>query len=258
VNRFTLREVSRSRLYPIIGVALALGAPLGLLVVEGALVGRLPSARWAASEIGSDPVLYAYLVVSTSIVFAVCGWLLGRKVDSLRDTAATDPLTGLANRRTLEERLVSEIARTSRYGRPLSILIADLDGLKPLNDRHGHEAGDLALCRIARALRESCRSTDLVARFGGDEFIVLAPETTPDAAMELAERVRQRLHALPSPWSDVAAITVSIGVTGVDPVTSDTDPMALLAAADEAMYQAKSAGRDRASISRPPLKGAQP
>jgi diguanylate cyclase (GGDEF)-like protein len=233
----------------LLGVLLATGAPAGLLLLRAILDGRVPDASFIAREIAANAVLYAYLACSTAIAFAVTGWVLGRKVDELSATASTDPLTGLVNRRAFEDRLALELARTARYGSPLALLLADLDGLKPLNDKLGHEAGDQALISIAATLQASCRETDLVARVGGDEFVVLAPSTTRDEAMDLAQRIRETLHG-PTRGQE-RIFTLSIGVAAIEGRRS-VSAAELLAAADKALYDAKGAGRDRASASDAP------
>lgn len=108
----------------------------------------------------------------------------------LKDLAARDPLTGIANRRTFDEVLRRELARQNRHGHRVSVVLVDLDGLKEINDRHGHGAGDMAIIGAASALEESLRGCDLVARLGGDEFGVLLPDTEPVGAYIVAERLR--------------------------------------------------------------------
>jgi diguanylate cyclase (GGDEF)-like protein len=238
------RRLARRILYPLCAVLLAQGAPLGLLCVRTFVARDLPSATWATAELSRDPLLYAYLAVSTSVVFAAAGYILGRTVDRLRGMATSDGLTGLHNRRHFDARLSDELARARRYGTRLSLLLIDLDGLKPLNDRYGHEAGDEALRNIARALNTVCRATDIVARVGGDEFAVLAPFTSADVAVELAARLRAAISGTPLPSGP---ITVSIGIADVAQ-TGATHPETLLAAADRALYEAKAAGRDRSSV----------
>jgi diguanylate cyclase (GGDEF)-like protein len=125
----------------------------------------------------------------------------------------------------------------------LALLMIDLDRLKTINDRSGHSAGDKALRRVASALRRTCRATDVAARYGGDEFIVLAPGATAAQAMELAERIRVAARR-----SDpVSPISVSIGITDLTRAPDHTAE-ALRDSADRALYEAKSAGRDRATL----------
>jgi diguanylate cyclase (GGDEF)-like protein len=144
------------------------------------------------------------------------------------------------------------MARAERYGTPLSILLVDLDGLKRLNDRDGHQAGDDALLLLARALREGCRSADVGARWGGDEFVVLAPETRLPEARDLGDRIRAAMAA-----GGPSGATVSVGVASAEPVYASPRvegprawawlgaAEALLSEADAALYEAKSRGGNR-------------
>jgi diguanylate cyclase (GGDEF)-like protein len=197
------------------------------------------------ADLAGDSVTYIYLTISTMVAFIGCGIFLGRSADRLRTSATTDPLTGLANRRKCEERVLLELKRVDRYGYALSLLLIDVDRLKQINDERGHEEGDLALRSVAGALAVSCRGTDLAARWGGDEFTVLAPGTTADEALRLASRIREALQQNTS--SSHARTTVSIGISDVAHVRSRV-PEDLYAAADAALYEAKAMGRDRAVI----------
>lgn len=168
----------------------------------------------------------------------------------IRQLMLTDALTGIANRRHLDERLAEEMARLQRQQRPFSMLIADLDHFKEVNDRYGHEAGDEALKIVANTIRQHIRASDFVARYGGEEFVVLMPETDHQDAVILAERLRQavsgqRIEAIGE------CITISLGVTttlAAIPVKS------FVRQADDALYQAKRTERDRvaASVCPPP------
>jgi diguanylate cyclase (GGDEF)-like protein len=163
----------------------------------------------------------------------------------LRTLAAVDELSGLANRRSFDAALASEAARTLRYGRPLSLIVADLDHFKRINDTHGHAAGDEVIRRIARVLADNARAADLVARYGGEEFAVLLPETGAREAFQLAERMRVAVAGLsvpPVPWP----INASFGVATLQ---ADGTPAALLSAADAALYEAKAAGRNQTVLS---------
>lgn len=151
-----------------------------------------------------------------------------------RALAITDPLTGLANFRRLHEALTAEIARSSRTSRPFAVLFLDLNGLKKINDRCGHLAGNQALRRVADALRRACRATDTAARFGGDEFVAILPETDETGGQVVARRVAERVAA------DLSAkppLSISTGIA-VYPRDGDT-PAMLLAAADGVLYQVK-------------------
>ncbi len=159
----------------------------------------------------------------------------------IRQLMLTDALTGIANRRHLDERLMEEMERVQQKQRSFSILIADLDHFKEVNDRFGHAAGDEALKSVAGIIRRHIRASDFVARYGGEEFVVLMPDTDHQDAVMLAERLReavsgQRIEAIGE------SITISLGVTttlGAMPLKS------FVRQADDALYQAKRAGRDR-------------
>jgi diguanylate cyclase (GGDEF)-like protein len=163
----------------------------------------------------------------------------------LMTLAAVDPLSGLANRRGFDDALASEAARSLRYGRPLSLVVADLDDFKGVNDTHGHAAGDEVIRRVARVLSDNARAADLVARYGGEEFAVLLPETGAREALRLAERMRAAVAEISVPAA-ARPITASFGVATLD---AGVSPAALLSAADEALYEAKAAGRNRAVLS---------
>ena len=228
-------------MYPMVGLLLAFGAPFGLLMVRSIGSGELVDVDWISSDLRDHSVTYLYLLVSTSFVFSVLGYALGAQQDLLVETAITDPLTGLYNRRHMEERLLEEFARAARHRQPLALLLIDLDGLKEINDLRGHEAGDIALRAVADSLRKGCRISDVAARFGGDEFAVLAPLTAAPEALKLAERIRTALKEHPPG----APLSVSIGVTD-NGDGSVTRPETLFAIADKALYTAKERGRDRA------------
>jgi diguanylate cyclase (GGDEF)-like protein len=236
------RPWPRQRAYPLLGIALSMGAPAGYAALRSVLAAQLPTPDWLEGEIAAQPATYAYIALATAFSFVVLGWILGRKEDLLERSSATDSLTGLPNRRQLHARIVDEMLRAQRYETPLALLLIDLDELKAINDRYGHEAGDAALCRVGQALRESCRATDLPGRYGGDEFVVLAPLTSAEQAMALAQRLRETLRRDNAPAS--ARVTISIGVADLDRATA-VRPEALYATADQALYEAKALGRDR-------------
>lgn len=165
-------------------------------------------------------------------------------VAELDASARRDPLTGALNRRGLDERLGIELARARRTGEPLCVLTADLDGLKALNDRHGHGAGDEALELTVAVIGASLRDVDVLARTGGDEFVMVLPSCEPAVALDIAELLRRRLRerSARESWP----VTLSAGVANAPPLP--LDPETLLAAADSALYRAKSLGRDRSSV----------
>jgi diguanylate cyclase (GGDEF)-like protein len=228
--------ISRRWTYPLIAIVLAAGAPCGLFLLRWAMA---PDAEASSLDriVQEDLAAFLYVSLSTLVVFAACGHLLGRQADALVDLSRTDPLTGLRNIRAFEERLADEVVRAQRYHTPLSLLMADVDRLKAINDRGGHHAGNVALRAVANALRGDARQTDLAARVGGDEFALIAPNTDADAAGGLAERVREGVAA------HATGVTISVGVATLG--DECPDPVALLRAADAALYQAKTLGRNR-------------
>jgi diguanylate cyclase (GGDEF)-like protein len=173
------------------------------------------------------------------------------KTDLLEQIALQDGLTEIPNRRYFDRKLAQEWNRQPRHQQPLSLLMIDIDHFKPYNDHYGHGAGDGCLRRVAQALQEvPARSADLVARYGGEEFVALLPDTDAVGARAVAEEMRAAVHALAiahaySPVSD--HITLSIGGSTHQPPSQHPamDAEALKRAADQALYQAKTQGRDR-------------
>jgi two-component system, cell cycle response regulator len=165
----------------------------------------------------------------------------------LAEGALHEPLTGLYNRRHFMERLSAELAASQRHGRPLSLLLVDIDHFKTVNDQHGHLAGDEALKRLAHVMQEAVRKEDVLARYGGEEFVVLARETGSGGGRALAERIRKAVERSPVPWNGKQlTITVSIGVSTMDGHVNGVPPQQrLLETADRALYQAKESGRNR-------------
>ena len=153
--------------------------------------------------------------------------------------ATTDALTGAWNRRRLEQVAETEIAAARRYGQPLSLLTFDIDHFKSVNDRHGHQAGDLVLVELVRRVRPHLRAPDVLARWGGDEFVVMMPHSALADALRLAERVRELAAAEPFP--PAGTVTTSIGVAQLHADESLDD---WLERADHALYEAKSGGRN--------------
>jgi diguanylate cyclase (GGDEF)-like protein len=172
--------------------------------------------------------------------------------ERLHRLATYDGLTGCLNYQSFQATLINEVERTERYRRPLSMVIADLDGFKAINDKYGHAAGDSALMSIASALRAGVRSADLVGRIGGDEFAILLPETLTTEARQLVERLQMAVGSVATPEQ----LTLSFGLStwhGRDDSTSE-----LLRRADTALYEAKQHGRDCLMVWAPRTASSQP
>lgn len=229
----------RVRSYALTGAVLSLGAPLGLALLRAGRGGSF-SVLWASREIVADLATYAYVTISTLITFSVFGAIAGGQADKLERLAKVDPLTRLSNRRSIEDRFAEEEARGRRRRQPSALLIVDVDGLKTISDREGHRAGDAALQTVGVIIKEMSRADDLAARWGGDEFLILAPGTGLDQATRLAERIRGAVESRSS-----GRITLSIGLAALSGESDSGSLSTLFARADEALYEAKQSGRNR-------------
>jgi diguanylate cyclase (GGDEF)-like protein/PAS domain S-box-containing protein len=166
----------------------------------------------------------------------------------LQHQAKTDPLTGAVNRRHFQELAEREIAQSRRYHRPLTLLMIDVDRFKEVNDRFGHAVGDVVLQECVRKCRRTLREVDVIARSGGEEFMVLLPETDDHHALQVAERVRQAVSNAEVQVEGKPSVRITVSV-GVAPV-ADTDLDTALSHADQALYQAKEEGRNRVCLYR--------
>ena len=168
-----------------------------------------------------------------------------KKAEEFQQMSLTDPLTGLPNRRYLEERLFEEVERSKRHGTPLSFLILDVDRFKTYNDLYGHTSADYVLIKTAHALRRCIRTIDMSARYAGDEFCIILPETEVKSAAGIAERLRGevgRSEYKSEEGKSIGRITISIGVSSFSP--SRQSPLSIMETADRALYQAKTRGRN--------------
>src|SRR3954447_23431228 len=154
-------RASRSAWYAFAGAVLSIGAPTGLLALR-----ELYTPRPVTAELMSDRLTYLYVLIVTALVLAFVGFVLGRQADRLASLSQTDALTGLANRRALSQHLREELRRATRYATPMSLLLIDVDGLKQVNDAHGHAAGDAVIRSIGLAIAEALRASDFGARWG--------------------------------------------------------------------------------------------
>ena len=167
---------------------------------------------------------------------AVAASDIDQRFEALEQLAATDPLTGLSNRRGCEKSIAGEISRAERERKPLSCIMLDIDRFKQVNDTMGHQGGDQVLREISALLRQSVRAYDIVSRWGGEEFLVILPGADLEAARQLAERIRLGVQKLPT-----SSVTISAGAAEFD---ADYDFEATLRTADRRMYEAKAAGRN--------------
>jgi diguanylate cyclase (GGDEF)-like protein len=210
------------------------------VIMQTAAGRRIEDLR-RASEVGAlgyitDPTDIDLLLARTRTLLEFKAYL-----DVCEEAAFTDHLTGLANRRRFERQLEREVGRVERFGHPFTLLMLDIDSFKNLNDSFGHDAGDDAIRRLSKVLREGTRGIDLAARIGGEEFAVLLVETRKDGGFEVAERLRAAIKSLELPQA--GHITASFGVAECP---SDAQTAAeILKAADVALYEAKRNGRDQ-------------
>lgn len=200
-----------------------------------------------------------FIVPSVFFFSAVFVWLTAslslqtaydvRRVTLLEQESITDPLIGIYNRRYLDRRLGEEFGRARRYGLALSVLLIDVDHFKQINDTHGHQAGDQLLSQMGKLLLSEIRDSDVAARYGGDELLILALNTTGSSAVVLAERLRRQVETQPLVLSRTTGrrkeigVTVSIGVAGFDQDVINSE--SLVKYADKALYEAKQQGRNR-------------
>jgi two-component system cell cycle response regulator len=224
-------------------------APIILLTALEDLDSKRRGLSAGADEFLTKPVNALELQIRMSSMLRIKRLAdeLERVNKNLAALATLDPLTQIANRRLIDQRLVEEFARARRYKHPLTCILVDIDHFKAVNDNYGHPTGDRVLVEVALAIRQSIRTTDLAGRFGGEEFIVLAPETPSVATSAgiVAERIRQTIQERTMNRADegLPAVTASVGVASTDlKVKTEGE---LLKRADEALYRAKREGRNR-------------
>ncbi|HNN12184.1 MAG TPA: GGDEF domain-containing protein [Anaerolineales bacterium] len=191
-------------------------------------------------ELDEILLIFAVVLPGYTSIFAIRRWA---EANQRLKLANTDPLTGLFNRRKAEETIQSETLRAKRYERPLALILLDLDHFKQVNDKYGHPMGDMVLSVIAGVLQRNVRGSDSLARWGGEEFIVIASETDLNSARLLAERLRLAIEQ--TPLYAVSGITASLGVVEL---RESEDFLSMIERADLKMYQAKDKGRNRVAV----------
>jgi two-component system, cell cycle response regulator len=169
---------------------------------------------------------------------------LSELLQLLSQRAQIDGLTGLYNRAHFDRRWPEELAGATRHDRPISLAMIDLDHFKSINDTFGHPAGDSVIQALGRILQEQCRSSDIACRYGGEEFIIILPDTSPDAGFELCDRIRLSIAQITWPRHPERKVTCSIGLVGAEGSVL-ASPTTMIEAADKILYKAKQAGRNR-------------
>jgi diguanylate cyclase (GGDEF)-like protein len=231
---------------------------LALPLVAAAVGFSLRGVRavWRAESVTSEMVAdstvnvvsaMGYMAIALTFHATLLGIVVGRILSDLRHRSRHDGLTGLLNRRAMEEALFSQMQRSRRTGEPFTVLMLDLDHFKTINDCHGHAAGDRALKHTAAALKAELREVDAVGRFGGEEFLVVMPGATVETALPVAERLRTALISDP-PSIDDATLLLSASIGIAQWREPAEEPSRLLMRADAALYNAKVRGRDRVVV----------
>ncbi|MBP9566061.1 MAG: GGDEF domain-containing protein [Sulfurospirillum sp.] len=169
----------------------------------------------------------------------------------LKQESITDALTGLRNRRYFDQRISEEVARSTRYKLPLTLMLIDVDHFKKINDTYGHTVGDEVLQTLSKIIQNVVRDSDIVARYGGEEIVIITPNTTKEEAAILAERLREKVEqtkvATIATTQEVVQVTISIGLCSLSPIITDKE--ALLEESDQSLYLAKKHGRNRVVVS---------
>ncbi|MCA9279110.1 MAG: diguanylate cyclase [Phycisphaeraceae bacterium] len=168
-------------------------------------------------------------------------------LNMLSERAHVDGLTGLWNRSHFDSRWEEEVAASLRHSRPLSLAIIDIDHFKSINDIFGHPVGDVTLQTVAKVVQSCSRETDIACRYGGEEFVIIMPETPPDAAVKLCDRIRNTLESLTWPQMPERVVTASVGVAGCKS-TPKLDALEWIALADQCLYRSKEGGRNKTTF----------
>jgi len=242
---------TQARLFPTCAARLN-SCAIAPLTLHGELIGCLNQGSRDAEHFSADAA--TDLLEHLAAVTAMCVDNAANR-ERLKRDGLTDALTGVANRRFLERRLREELSLRERRQNSLAFLLVDLDHFKEINDRYGHQAGDHALQQVAITLSQGLRGSDVLVRYGGEEFALLLPDTGLNKALEIAQRLRVHVAdlAIDGPLGEALKVTVSIGVACLDPQIGPGTQAGdagfwLLRQADAALYRAKSAGRNRVIV----------
>ena len=252
-------EVTYTRAALVAAVTFSLIAVLvfvGIYELEASLdldaTARTASGQLLVPRLREMQLYLGVLVAALTVAASVFSTVLARMGERQRGLSRRESLTGCFNRRAFYELFPREVDRARRLGQGVALVFLDIDHFKRINDRHGHEAGDRVLQLLSARLFGIIRETDLLFRWGGEEFVILLPHTGPGEAPALGERIRAAVAGRPFVTNEAhpaVSITVSVGVVG--PVAGPIDPDALLARADAACYRAKEAGRNRVEAELP-------
>lgn len=250
---FLLFDTRRAAHGSLAGLAVILGTALleragvltyGPVFASVVFGGERPPAVWVYLNLAFTLALTAFVLGGTGLAMA----LARARQAEINELLATDVLTGLPNRRRLEETLEREVTRALRFDAPLSVVMLDLDHFKRVNDTHGHRAGDAVLAAVGQVVAAELREVDAAGRYGGEELLLILPEATLDGARAAAERVRAAIAARAVQWDGrPLQVTASAGCATLMPgLARSADE--LVRAADAALYRAKKAGRDRVEV----------
>jgi diguanylate cyclase (GGDEF)-like protein len=242
------RQVRHSRgRFILLGAFVALGLML-LLRTAAAAIGWIDEGKPVQNGHWLAFLLLVALCAVVSITLGFVYMTMERAELRNFELAMKDMLTGLSNRRAISDQLHMAVSLAQRQGQFLSVLMLDIDHFKRINDSYGHQAGDVVLSGVAQTLASRLRVQDQIGRFGGEEFLVILPDTALEGALTLAEALRVAVECTPTPWGAHAIpATISIGVRGGVVTGADTDD-GLVGAADTAMYRAKQDGRNRVCV----------
>ena len=248
-----------SLLYPLLGCVVGVGSPIGALIVRLALARPEFPGSWLGAELAAQKVFYWYMGVGTVLAFAVFGYVVGARserqrarnaalrarVRELHLSSITDGLTGAFSHAYMQEALQVELASSRRTERPISVLMLDLDDFKKINDTHGHLFGDRVLREVTETIAANIRQADILGRYGGEEFAVIMPGADPSTAVKVAERVRLAVSRSPISPPHASPVPVRVSIGAATSPGGPTTAQELLHTADENLYRAKNAGKNR-------------